>query len=205
MHMCAIPATRLSRGTVSRTSSISRITPSTNASRNFVTRATSASREESVARNAAAVAIMPATLCVPLRRSRSCPPPTISGSISKPRRCIVMPIPFGPPNLCADTESTSTSFEISRKSCQQVACTASVCNTASGAFARTTLATCRNGEMLPTSLFTAITDTTPTRSLASSLCCASCNTRSSSTTSMTPVASTPTTLPFKFSTQCKTA
>ena len=42
-----------------------------------------------------------------------------------------------------------------------------------------------NGEMLPTSLFTAITETTLTRSLGSSLNCASCNTRSSSATSIT--------------------
>ena len=141
IHKCAIPGTRLSRATVSRTSSSSLSTASTRASRNFVTREISASRVESVSRNAAAVAMMPPTLCVPLRRSRSWPPPTISGSISRPIRCIVTPMPFGPPNLCADTVNTSTSFEISRKSCQHVACTASVCNIAPGAFARTTFAT----------------------------------------------------------------
>ena len=196
-----MPGTRLSRPTVSRTSSRPAMTASTSASRSFVTRAISTSRVESVSRSAAAVAMIPPTLWVPLRRSRSCPPPTISGSISKPIRCIVTPIPFGPPNLCADNDITSTSFEISRRSCQQVACTASVCNTAPGALARTIFATWRSGEILPTSLLTAITETTFTRPAI----CESCKACSSALTSITPVASTPIIRPFKFSTQCKTA
>ncbi len=49
-------------------------------------RAVSTRRSASVAASAAAVAMMPGTLCVPLRRSRSWPPPTMSGSIAEPCR-----------------------------------------------------------------------------------------------------------------------
>ena len=83
--------------------------------------------------SAAARATMPATLWVPLRRSRSWPPPTISGSIAAPSRTASTPTPFGPPNLWALSDSRSTCGHTSRRSSQLAACTASVCSSARGA------------------------------------------------------------------------
>ena len=145
--------------------------------------------------------MMPATLCVPLRRSRSCPPPNISGSRFFPALITVIPTPFGPPNLCAESESASTSGVTSRKSIQQAACTASECKIAFGAYFRTTLATSRIGVMVPISLFTAITETTVTglSSVASS------RTRCRSSRSTVPTLFTRTTTPPTCSTQCNTA
>ena len=76
---------------------------------------------------------MPATLCVPLRRSRSCPPPTMSGSIAVPSRVARMPTPLGPPNLWALSDIRSTCGHSWRRSSQHAAWTASVCSSARGA------------------------------------------------------------------------
>ena len=80
---------------------------------------------------------MPATLWVPLRRSRSCPPPTISASTAAPSRTASTPTPFGPPNLWALSDSRSTCGHSWRRSSQLAACTASVCTRAPGACSRT--------------------------------------------------------------------
>ena len=46
---------------------------------------------------------MPATLWVPERRSRSCPPPSMTGTSLAPWRTTRAPTPLGPPNLWAET------------------------------------------------------------------------------------------------------
>ena len=111
-------------------------------------------------------------------------------------------MPLGPPNLCAENDTTSVTVTMSRTSNQHAACTASLCSTAPFAEPRTTRATSRIGVMLPTSLFTAITDTTATRSPRdATLSNASCN----SSTLMTPCLSTATITPPRCSTQWSTA
>ena len=113
--------------------------------------------------SASAAATMPATLWVPLRRSRSWPPPTISGSIAVPSRTTRTPTPFGPPNLWALSDSRSTCGHTSRRSSQHAAWTASVCSTAPAAPARARRpATAARSVIEPTSLLTAITLTTAT-------------------------------------------
>ena len=62
---------------------------------------------DEVAARAAAMPTMPATLWVPLRRSRSWPPPWISGRRRSPWRTTRAPTPFGPPNLWALTATRS--------------------------------------------------------------------------------------------------
>ena len=106
-------------------------------------RAHSSRRSASVAASAAAIATIPGTLCVPLRRSRSCPPPTSSGSMVTPLRTTSTPTPLGPPNLWALSDIRSTCGQSWRRSSQHAACTASVCSNALGAAARTTSATAR--------------------------------------------------------------
>ena len=66
--------------TVSRTSGSSRAQPSTSGRAARRCARSPSSRSASVRRSASAIATMPATFCVPLRRSRSCPPPISSGS-----------------------------------------------------------------------------------------------------------------------------
>ncbi len=110
------------------------------------------------------MATMPATLWVPLRRSRSWPPPMMSGSSATPSRTASTPTPFGPPNLWALSDSRSTCGQTSRRSSQHAAWTASVCSSACGACRRTTAATGARSVIVPTSLLTAITLTTETSS-----------------------------------------
>ena len=50
----------------------------------------------------------PATFSVPARRLRSCLPPVIVGCIRVPRLIHSAPAPFGPLNLCAESDSRST-------------------------------------------------------------------------------------------------
>ncbi|MEZ5298723.1 MAG: hypothetical protein R2697_21310 [Ilumatobacteraceae bacterium] len=94
---------------------------------------------------------------------------------------------FGPPNLCALNDMASTSGAMSRTSTQHGACTASVCNTAWGATSRTTAATAAMSEIVPTSLFTVMTLTTPTDGSAQA--------SASRSRSIRPNASVPTTTP----------
>jgi len=197
-----MPGTVFVDGTVSITSASRLVTDDTSVDFNAATRECSESRAFAVARNAAAVATMPATFDVPLRRSRSCPPPMMSGSSVVPAFCTITPMPFGPPNLWADSDTTSVTSTMSRRSSQHAACTASLWKTAFGAASRTTRATSRIGVMLPTSLFTAITDTTPVRSPR---CAIDSSAERSFCTSTTPFRSTSTTLPETCSTQCNTA
>ena len=51
---------------------------------------------------------MAGTFSVPARRFRSWRPPVITPAMGVPRRTHSAPAPFGPPNLCADSESRST-------------------------------------------------------------------------------------------------
>jgi hypothetical protein len=133
-------------------------------------RAHSAPRSASVSTSAAAIATIPGTLCVPLRRSRSCPPPTSNGSMATPLRTTSTPMPLGPPNLCALSDIRSTCGHSRRRSSQHAACTASLWSNAAGAPARTIAAMAAMSLIDPTSLLTAITetiDTSPPRTAAS--------------------------------------
>jgi hypothetical protein len=62
--------------------------------------------------------------------------------------------------LWPEIDMVSTAAAIGRGSSQLTACTASLCTTARGAPARTIAAAAATGWMVPTSLLTAITDTT---------------------------------------------
>ena len=88
----------------------------------------------------------------------------MSGSIAEPCRTASTPTPFGPPNLWALSDTRSTCGQISRRSSHDAACTASVWSNARGARSRTTAATAPRSVIDPTSLLTAITDTTATSS-----------------------------------------
>ena len=105
---------------------------------------------------------MPATLCVPLRRSRSWPPPSINGSSDTPSRIVSTPTPLGPPNLWALSDIRSTCGATARRSSQLAAWTASVCSNACGARLRTSCDTAAMSVIVPTSLLTAITLTSAT-------------------------------------------
>ena len=56
---------------------------------------------------------MPGTFWVPLRRSRSWPPPRARGSIVTPSRTTSTPPPCGPPNLWAETVMRSAGRQTS--------------------------------------------------------------------------------------------
>ena len=105
---------------------------------------------------------MPATLWVPLLRSRSWPPPWRMGWTTVPSRTTRAPTPLGPPNLWALIATRSAPAVSSRPSSQGTACTASVCTRAEGDRWRTTAVTDPMGCTVPISLFTVITDTRPT-------------------------------------------
>jgi len=94
-----MPATRGS-GRRSRPHRAPRTAAVGQAVRRPVTRATVSLRVATVTASAAAVPTAPATLGVPLRRPRSCPPPSILGRTRAPARTTSAPLPFGPPNLC---------------------------------------------------------------------------------------------------------
>ena len=125
-------------------------------------RIASLSRSASMSCSATAVATIPAVFWVPLRRSRSWPPPMISASTFGPPRSTRTPTPFGPPNLWALSESRSTCGVISRRSSQHAPWTASVWTSASGAWRRTIRLASTTSVIVPTSLLTAITLTIDT-------------------------------------------
>ena len=78
-QVAAVPGLGRRRGTAASSPSASR-------SRRAPTRVPVATRRSAVTARAAAVATMPATLWVPLRRSRSWPPPRVTGSSGVPPR-----------------------------------------------------------------------------------------------------------------------
>ena len=63
---------------------------------------------------------MPATFSVPARRLRSWRPPVTNGSSRTPRRIHRAPVPLGPSNLCAESDSRSTpsARDVDRASCR---------------------------------------------------------------------------------------
>ena len=89
----------------------SRMTPSTVharfASRSVSVRAHAASTATSVAVTAAPKPTIAGTFSMPPRRARSCAPPTTNGGKRTPRRTSSAAAPFGPPNLCAVTDTRS--------------------------------------------------------------------------------------------------
>ena len=113
-----------------------------------------------------------------------------------PSRTMSAPTPFGPPNLCALTDTSCAGRASSATSSQLTAWTASVCNTAWGACWASTSATSAKGWMTPLSLFTSMTDTNAVFSSTAS---------ASSSKSSTPRESTPTVMPPSRSTGASTA
>ncbi len=178
-----LPATATERSPVSVASGTAASSPAASRSRRAAIRATSSVRRAAVAARAAAIPTMPATLAVPDRRPRSCPPPSRIGWRCVRRRTTRAPTPVGPPNLWPDTETRSATRVVAATSTHGTACTASVCSTARGARSRTTSATRSSGCSVPTSLFTAITETTAVRPSSAS---------ASTSRSTTPSAVTPT-------------
>ncbi len=67
------------------------------------------------------------TFSVPPRRLRSCLPPVRIGSSRVPRLIQSAPAPFGPLNLCAESESRSTPSARTSTEILPTDCTASVC------------------------------------------------------------------------------
>ena len=89
--------------------------------------------------SATARATMPATLCVPLRRSRSCPPPTMQRRRRpRPRARRARRRPSGRRTCGRSATAGRRAATASRRSSQHAACTASVCTSAPGACSRTT-------------------------------------------------------------------
>ena len=143
--------------------------------------AANAACSETATSKAAASPAMPGTFSVPERWRRSCPPPFSSGAGAKAGlRTIAAPTPFGPPNLCAEKNSTSASFS-SRSGRRPTACTASQISPAP--FECTVSAISAVNWTAPVSLFAACTAATePGDSAASS---ASRSSEPSSKTGMT--------------------
>ena len=69
---------------------------------------------------------MAGTFSVPARRLRSWRPPVTNGSSRTPRRIHSAPMPFGPPNLCAEIVSRSTPSARTSTGILPAVCTASV-------------------------------------------------------------------------------
>ena len=83
-------------------------------------------RSAATRRSAVASPTAPATSWVPLRRSRSCPPPYWRGSSTTRPAMASAPTPTGPPTLCALSETRSAPAVTSARSRKGAACTASV-------------------------------------------------------------------------------
>ena len=98
----------------------------TSSSRQARARSTSACRWLAAARAAAANATALATSCVPLRRSRSCPPPICCARIVTPVRTTSAPTPTGPPHLCEASVMRSAAAAAWATSSQVIAWAASV-------------------------------------------------------------------------------
>ncbi len=100
---------------------------------------------------------MAGTFSVPARRLRSCLPPVMNGSIRVPRLIHTAPAPFGPLNLCAESDSRSTPSARTSTGIFPTAWTASVCISAPCSCA--IAASSAIGWIVPISLFASITDT----------------------------------------------
>src|SRR5207302_4962839 len=142
-----LPAILFVRSPVSALPGTAANRPSARRSRRRATRPTVTSRPATVACIAAAIPAIPATLYVPLRRSRSWPPPWMIGRTETPSRTTRAPTPLGPPNLWALTATRSASAARVATSSHGKACTASVWSAAPGAAARTSEATSARGWM----------------------------------------------------------
>ena len=122
-------------------------------------------------------------------RPQPAPPgrrPRSTARSRSPLRTTSAPVPLGPPNLCAEIATRSTPAAAAATSIHGTACTASVCTTALGARSRTPATILSSGWIVPTSLFTSITDTIAVRSSTA----ASNRSRSTTPDSGTETAST---------------
>ena len=117
-----------------------------------------------VARSAAAIATAPATFDVPDRSPASWPPPSINGSIAVAVAHDERADALGTAELVRRDRDEVDAGRGAATSSHGTACTASVCTTALGARSRTPATILSSGWIVPTSLFTSITDTTTVRS-----------------------------------------
>ena len=123
------------------------------------TEADASARSARASRNAVASPTAPATSWVPLRRSRSCPPPCCR--VAKGTRGLTAsaPVPTGPPTLCALSDTRSAPAVTRARSRKDAAWTASVNTAASGASRRTASTTSETGSTTPVSLLAVMTAT----------------------------------------------
>ena len=98
-------------------------------------RASIVSLRDARSRAATPMPAMAGTFSVPARRLRSCLPPVMIGASRTPRRIQSAPAPFGPWNLCAESESRSTPSARTSTGILPTDCTASVWNSAPCAWA----------------------------------------------------------------------
>ena len=106
------------------------------------------------------------TFSVPARRLRSCLPPVSIGCIRVPRLIHSAPAPFGPLNLCADSDSKSIPSARTSTGIFPTDWTASVCMSAPCWCA--IAASSAIGWMVPISLFACITETSAVSFVTSS-------------------------------------
>ena len=135
--------------------------PASKRSLSAPTRSTVVARSAITRRAASPRPTMAGTFCVPLRRSRSWPPPRRTGASGTPDRTTRAPAPFGPPNLWPVRLTSPAPRQASVRSIQATACTASVWSTASGAASASSAATDSRSLTTPVSLLASITDTSP--------------------------------------------
>ena len=133
--------------------------PASNRFSNTAWRAVAAARSVFAATAAAANAAARAADGVPGRSPPSCPPPKVSGCSTGrgERRTYSAPTPTGPPHLCADKLSKSTSSAVTSTGTLPSACAASVCSKTPRA--RQTAAMPAMSCTPPVSLFTSMSDT----------------------------------------------
>ena len=101
--------------------------PSSSRSRSAPTRAASPAIFSDARRAATPIPTIAGTFSVPARRFRSCLPPVRSGCIRVPRLIHSAPAPFGPLNLCDESDSRSTPSARTSTGIFPVDCTASEC------------------------------------------------------------------------------
>ena len=157
------PAAAAAAGTVRYAPSTESSSPSRSRSRRAATRGPAVARSAATSRSAVASPTAPATSWVPLRRSRSCPPPYWRGSRTTRPATASAPTPTGPPTLCALSDTRSAPAVASARSIHGAACTASVNTYALGARRRTASMRSGSGCNTPVSLLAVMTDTLVTR------------------------------------------
>ena len=115
--------------------------------------------------------MMAGIFSVPARLPRSCAPPSMRLVRAMPWRAYSTPVPFGPWNLCAESDSRSMFCALTSMGRCPAACTASVWNSTPAS--RQTAPISRIGRMEPISLLAYMMETRHVSSrMASFTCCA---------------------------------